>query len=133
MFAVLINSSKCMALLNNESQVPTLGISPSVGMPEAVLLIIGFGIFAALLASGFKVIRSRIYLDKVSVCFKFVFNLKRKVEYLNVNYCVKHLVSVYRGSVYLSFTLGTLKNQVALWKQSETLCLVSVFYSHLTS
>lgn len=77
MFAVSRNISSCVDLSNrvaNENRTTTTGISPSVELAEAVLLIGGFGFFAALLASGFKIIRSRIYLDKVSkvVCDCFI-------------------------------------------------------------
>lgn len=68
MFAVF-NNTECGFLLNglgSPSDEATVGVHGSLRMTEAFWLILGFGVFASMLAVGFSAIRKYIYKDKVS-------------------------------------------------------------------
>ena len=67
---VFVNTSKCRTLVlgnSNVSNVAIRGIQGNISQTEATFLIIGFGIFAAILAVAFSRIRKNIYGDKVGI------------------------------------------------------------------
>eukprot|EP00105_Crassostrea_gigas_P021844 XP_011441136.1 PREDICTED: urea-proton symporter DUR3 [Crassostrea gigas] len=73
MFAVF-NNTECGFLLNGRgspSDEATVGVHGSLRMTEAFWLILGFGVFASMLAVGFSAIRKYIYKDKNSLDVSF--------------------------------------------------------------
>ncbi|XP_060608093.1 uncharacterized protein LOC132760193 [Ruditapes philippinarum] len=58
------NSSECKALFAKGNYTAVQGLVSSVELHETLLLVIGFGVFATLIAVLFKFIRKHVYKDK---------------------------------------------------------------------
>ena len=59
------NSSECLALFSRGNYTAIQGLVPSIELHETLLLVVGFGTFATVVAVLFRFIRKRVYKDKV--------------------------------------------------------------------
>lgn len=85
MFAIF-NNTMCAHLTTGQGSPGTeisVGVKGSLEINEAFWLILGFGVFASLLAFGFSAIRKHIYKDKVrDTISKYTRNIIDSREYI---------------------------------------------------
>ena len=61
----ILNTTHCRALVSGLNVTAMQGVEPSIELYETLLLVIGFGTFATLIAILFGLIRTNVYKDKV--------------------------------------------------------------------
>jgi hypothetical protein len=59
------NSSECQALFARGNYTVVQGLVPSIELHETLLLVVGFGTFATVVAFIFRFIRKHVYKDQV--------------------------------------------------------------------
>lgn len=62
---IRFNSSSCQELYSRRNYSAAQGLVSSVELHETLLLVVGFGIFASIVAYAFMFIRKKVYKDKV--------------------------------------------------------------------
>ena len=93
----IINSSRCRDLVISVNQTAVQGLVPSVELHETLLLVIGFGCFATLVAMLFIFIRTKIYKDKVTKFF-----ITPHLHPLIVNTCIDEFYKFSASSIVVS-------------------------------
>ena len=63
------NSSECQALFRRYNYTAVQGLMPSIELHETLLIVVGFGAFATLVAVLFAFIRKHVHKDKVNLFF----------------------------------------------------------------